>query len=109
MSELEDKQRGLVRLDDKVALVIGAGSGIGLASAQVCAEAGAQVMLEPLPLGGRQGLAQVLGHHLHHVAADQLDLVRRHPVMFRRHHFVLVSVCRSMCRSRIVRIFARAR
>ena len=45
MSELEDKQRGLVRLDDKVALVIGAGSGIGLASAQVCAEAGAQVML----------------------------------------------------------------
>ena len=45
MSEAEDTRRGLVRLDDKVALVIGAASGIGLASAELCAEGGAQVML----------------------------------------------------------------
>lgn len=45
MNEPERTSRGLVRLDDKVALVIGAASGIGLASAELCAEAGAQVML----------------------------------------------------------------
>ena len=45
MSQAEGTSRGLVRLDDKVVLVIGSASGIGLASAELCAEAGAQVML----------------------------------------------------------------
>lgn len=45
MSELVDASRGLFRMDDKVALVIGAASGIGLASAEMFAEAGATVML----------------------------------------------------------------
>ena len=38
----------MCRLDDRVVLVIGAASGIGLASAQMCAEAGANVMLADL-------------------------------------------------------------
>ena len=38
----------MCRLDDQVVLVIGAASGIGLASAQMCAEAGANVMLADL-------------------------------------------------------------
>ena len=37
--------RGLVAMDNKVVLVIGAASGIGRASAEMCAEQGAQVML----------------------------------------------------------------
>ena len=62
----------LVRMDDRVVLVIGAASGIGLASAQLCAEAGALVMLADLdeasglaaaraidPLGGRTAFSQV--------------------------------------------------
>ena len=36
---------GLGRLDDKVVLVIGGASGIGLASAELCAELGAEVMV----------------------------------------------------------------
>ena len=51
MSELVDAGRGLFRMDDKVALVIGAASGIGLASAEMFAEAGARMAVEFSPLG----------------------------------------------------------
>ena len=59
-------------MDDRVVLDHGAASGIGLASAQLCAEAGALVMLADLdeasglaaaraidPLGGRTAFSQV--------------------------------------------------
>lgn len=63
MSEHEDQKRGIVRLDDKVALVIGAASGIGLASAQLCAEAGAQVMLADVDAeAGRAAAAEINRH-----------------------------------------------
>ena len=45
MSGSASPSEGLVRLDNKVALVIGAASGIGRASAEMSAEAGATVML----------------------------------------------------------------
>jgi len=63
VSEHEDQKRGIVRLDDKVALVIGAASGIGLASAQLCAEAGAQVMLADVDAeAGRAAAAEINRH-----------------------------------------------
>ena len=47
-------------MDDRVVLVIGGASGIGLASAQLCAEAGALVMLADLDEAS--GLAAARAH-----------------------------------------------
>jgi len=45
MTEVNGNTGNLVRLDGKAALIIGASSGIGRASAEMCAQAGAEVML----------------------------------------------------------------
>ena len=45
MIEATENTGNLVRLDGKVALIVGASSGIGRASAEICARAGATVML----------------------------------------------------------------
>ena len=61
VSETKETGRGLVRMDGKVALVIGAASGIGLASAEMCAEAGAQVMLADIDVAaGREAADSII-------------------------------------------------
>ena len=45
MIEATENTGNLVRLDGKTVLIVGAGSGIGRASAEICARAGAAVML----------------------------------------------------------------
>ena len=55
VTEVNGSTGNLVRLDGKVVLVVGAGSGIGRASAEICAEAGAEVMLADIDeIQGRQ-------------------------------------------------------
>jgi len=45
MIEATENTGNLVRLDGKTVLIVGASSGIGRASAEICARAGAAVML----------------------------------------------------------------
>jgi NAD(P)-dependent dehydrogenase (short-subunit alcohol dehydrogenase family) len=55
VTEVNGSTGNLVRLDGKVVLVVGASSGIGRASAEICAEAGAEVMLADIDeVKGRQ-------------------------------------------------------
>lgn len=51
----------LCRLDGKVVLIIGAASGIGLASAEMCAEAGAEVMLADIAQDAGRAAAKTIG------------------------------------------------
>ena len=54
-TEVNGSTGNLVRLDGKVVLVVGGSSGIGRASAEICAEAGAEVMLADIDeVQGRQ-------------------------------------------------------
>ena len=62
MTEVNGSTGNLVRLDGKAALIVGASSGIGRASAEICAEAGAEVMLADID--------EVKGHEV----ADAINL-----------------------------------
>jgi NAD(P)-dependent dehydrogenase (short-subunit alcohol dehydrogenase family) len=57
MTEPDVTARELGRMDGKVTLVIGAASGIGRSSAELCAEAGAQVMLADIDGDGAEAAA----------------------------------------------------
>ena len=81
MSSANERYGDLVRLDGKVALVIGGASGIGRASAQICAEAGADVMVADLDRAGGQATAEAIRAtggraEFTHVDATDEDSVR---------------------------------
>jgi NAD(P)-dependent dehydrogenase (short-subunit alcohol dehydrogenase family) len=73
MSESQAMSRGLGRLDGRVALVVGAASGIGLASAELCAELGAQVMLADINDEAAHAAADAINHRGATAAATVVD------------------------------------
>jgi NAD(P)-dependent dehydrogenase (short-subunit alcohol dehydrogenase family) len=60
LTEPIETNTNLVRLDGKTVLVIGAGSGIGRASAEMCAEAGAKVMVADVVMDNAQEVADAI-------------------------------------------------
>lgn len=64
----------MARLDDRVALITGAGSGIGRASAIRMASEGAAVMCADLDEDGAQGTAATIAEHGGKAAAMKLDV-----------------------------------
>jgi NAD(P)-dependent dehydrogenase (short-subunit alcohol dehydrogenase family) len=64
----------MARLDDRVALITGAGSGIGRASAVRMASEGAAVMCADIDEAGAQGTAAMIAEHGGRAAAIKLDV-----------------------------------
>ena len=62
------------RLNDKVAVITGAGSGIGAAAAQLFVEEGASVFLVDLDQNSLKSTIEKIGNkNTHHMVADVAD------------------------------------
>src|SRR4030095_394378 len=69
-----DRVRSAMKLQDRVTLVIGGASGIGRATAEVCAAEGARVMIADINEGGAKEVAAGIGAQGGSVAVVTCDI-----------------------------------